>query len=692
MPKCSGGIWGWSIRYCMGEKKWPQILRYALGAAAVLWVNLYIIRDVFHLQTSIRMNSMQGFWVAMARLGNSNWLHPGWWRYCDAGAPFWFIYALFTPGLTALCSKLLAIPVSQAFNGITAAYYVLGPLTLFVFVAWLTRSALTGAAAALCYTLLSPSSLLVPDIGFAFRELLTDRRAYVTGIWDDTPHMGALVILPVFWIFLIRSLRYRKRSDVVVTILLMALETFSSAFGPVLVILSCVVAIFAYARNEWLTSLARVACFGIAAYLIACPALPPSLIASISDNAKTHGDGWDAPALTAISVVVLVWILVWRKLQVWTEDHNLHFAVMLAILTTSIPVLWYYLGRQFVPQPRRYYMEMDLAWALMLPLVVRALWQKLPRNVAAAVGLLLLSLAVEQTVHHRRYVKLAFAPGDITQTLDYQAARFMDENLPAGGRIFAAGSMAPWFNVFSDREQFAGSSYSTAYNQVHQMGLHFLFFGNSPEDPQGAKGVLWLKAFGVQAVTVPGKNSPETWHPFQRPEKFDGLLEPIWNRFDTTIYKVPLRSLSLAHVVRLDSIVRISPKRGDETEGIARFVNDLEDPTLPLATWKWKSNNWAETTAEIRPGQVLSVQVSYDPGWKARINGGNVPVHRDGLGLMWIEPPSLGNIAAELHYEGGREMAACRAASIFGCCLLVVYSLWGLSMSRRIRAQFRLAD
>jgi hypothetical protein len=62
--------------------------------------------------------------------------------------------------------------------------------------------------------------------------------------------------------------------------------------------------------------------------------------------------------------------------------------------------------------------------------------------------------------------------------------------------------------------------------------------------------LLWLKAFGVQAIAVPGKNSPETWHPFQRPDKFDGLLEPIWRRFDTTIYKVPIRSLSLAHVVR----------------------------------------------------------------------------------------------------------------------------------------------
>jgi hypothetical protein len=135
--------------------------------------------------------------------------------------------------------------------------------------------------------------------------------------------------------------------------------------------------------------------------------------------------------------------------------------------------------------------------------------------------------------------------------------------------------------------------------------------------------------------------------------------------------------------------VRVSPKRGDETEGIARFVNDLEDPALPLASWKWKSNDWIETTAGIGAGQVLSVQVSYAPGWKAWINGGQVPVHRDGLGLMWIEAPSPGNIAAELHYEGGREMAACRAASIFGCCLLVVYSLSGLSIRRRIRARFR---
>lgn len=668
----------------------PKIIsgrwRFVLGAVAVVWLNLYIIRDVFFLLHTARMNSMHGYWMAMARLADTHWWSPGWWPWCDGGAPFEFIYAPFTPGLMALWSHLGSVPVSQAYFGVTALYYVLGPLTLYAFSAWFLRSAVAGTAVAFCYTLISPSSFLIPDVQFGFRELLIDRRAYLMGVWDDTPHIAALVILPVLWIFLIRALQHRRRLDIVLTVALMSLEAVASAFGPVLVTLSCVCLCFTLSGREgWLRNLLLCGCMGTTAWLIACPWLPPSLINAIAVNAKVHGDnGWNASGLTAVSMIVLAWVLIWRILPKGTEEWRTHFVVLFALVITSIPALWMYLGRSFVPQAGRYRMEMDLAWALLLVVAARGLWKRMPPSVAVAVSLVLLSLGAEQIVHHRRYVKDVFKPADITGTLDYSVARFIDGHLPPGGRVFLAGSLATWFNALSDNAQFAGGAWTTTYNQVQKMAVYFLF---ASDRSAAEKDLLWLKAYAVQAVVVPGKNSPETWHPFQHPEKFDGLLEPIWKDRDTTIYRVPQRSLALAHVVREDSIVKHRPAQGGDTDEIAKYVKDLEDPSLPSATWEWNGHNAAIATAEAADGQAVSFQVSYHPGWKARVNGEPVSLHPDGLGLMWLKPPRHGTLRVELKYDGGREALMTRILSFTALGLLCLYGVGFLRLERFSRRQ-----
>jgi len=59
----------------------------AVGYAAVLvWLNAYVCREMFVRYTP-HMNSMQGFWIALARLGDGGWFHSQWWRYWDCGSP-----------------------------------------------------------------------------------------------------------------------------------------------------------------------------------------------------------------------------------------------------------------------------------------------------------------------------------------------------------------------------------------------------------------------------------------------------------------------------------------------------------------------------------------------------------------------------------------------------------------------------
>ena len=65
--------------------------------------------------------------------------------------------------------------------------------------------------------------------------------------------------------------------------------------------------------------------------------------------------------------------------------------------------------------------------------------------------------------------------------------------------------------------------------------------------------------------------------------------------------------------------------------------------------------------ATLRPEQVVSVQITYHPGWRALANGESCRVFADGLGQIVAEPHCGGACKLELIYDGGLEM---RAATI----------------------------
>ena len=87
-----------------------EMLRAAAYVAILLWVNIYIARDFFSGHTAY-MNSMHGFWIAMAKRGAGAWFHPAWWPYWDCGIPFEAAYAPLVPWLTAAWAATSRTPL-----------------------------------------------------------------------------------------------------------------------------------------------------------------------------------------------------------------------------------------------------------------------------------------------------------------------------------------------------------------------------------------------------------------------------------------------------------------------------------------------------------------------------------------------------------------------------------------------------
>src|SRR5689334_17576695 len=209
-----------------------------------------------------------------------------------------------------------------------------------------------------------------------------------------------------------------------------------------------------------------------------------------------------------------------------------------------------------------------------------------------------------------------------------------------------------------------------------------------------AKAVLWLKAFGVQAATSAGPKSPEFWKG-RSSTRFDGLLPVLWRQEDTTIYRVPQRSASLAHVIPAGAVAKRNRAGVLPVEDLRKYVEALDDPSLPLAEMRWNGFRRISIRTSCTPGQLISVQTCYHRGWHAEANGRPAGVRRDGLGFLLLEPQCEGPCRVELTYDGGWEYQLCRLASAATLLLLAGYRAFARvniagRADNRIRAVSRL--
>ena len=638
------------------------------------WVNVYICRELFFTEFIGHTNSLQGLWIAMARLAREHWYQPAWWPYQDSGMPFEHVYMPLVPALTALYAKVGQCSPMRAFNAITGTFYCLGPLTLFVMAWRMTSAAGYSFWAALAYSLTSPARALLRDPDFHPSLLWTSRRLYTMAVWDDTPHGASVCFLALAILFLWLSLTKRQPRHYLLTGVSMALAVSASVFGAVAILLSVICLLSTLPREKLASNLVLISVIGALAYLAICPFLPPSLIATIRSNQQQYPeDQWSLGSLVGLGFVILGWSVLWWILDRFTRDRLLRFFVLFGYLASSIPMVETYAHRHFLPQAGRYQPEMEMGIALAVIFLVRPMSERLPRGIRAALALLLLSFAGEQIASHRRYAKEIIRGVDVTRSIEYRVAKWFDQNLP-GERVMVPGSIAQWFNVFSDAPQLSGASYSTTPNPIQQDAMVNILAGAGPHET--AVSILWLKAFGIQAVTVCGKNSTEFWKPYADPKKFEGLLPRLWSEDDVTIYRVPQPTASLARVIP-ERAVAVSKAQLPELE---KYVAALEDPSSPAIETRWDGFRRLSIRTVARKEQVISIPTSYHSGWHAAANGHPAEVRRDGFGFLLVRPACDGPCEIEMTYDGGWEYRLCRWLSA-----LTILGVAAWSMRRLFR-------
>jgi hypothetical protein len=647
------------------------------------WINVYIGRETFYTEATGHYNSMQGEWLALARLADFSWWHASWWPWWGGGAPLEYTYAPLVPMLTSFIAWVSHHSPSLSFNQLAGAVYCGTPVLLYV-VSWLISGhAGYSFAAGTAASLLSPFELIVPDDRFRWSSWLDQRRMMLSFDWDEVPHLITIALLPVALWFLWRALESRRARDFAASAVCMALMMLSNAFGMVLIAFTVVMLPFAMDKPPRLANLLRCAATAFCAWILVSPWLPPSLILQIhAMSVLDHEAAPTSASVIALSAVTLGCAAVYFASRHRIANWGMRWLLMFSCAVLLIPILDHYAKVRFLPQPGRYKIEADIVLPWLAVFAVKPLAERIPWRSRLLLAIPLLWLAANQVIFFRRDARVRrLRPVDVTQSLEYKLAKWTEENLP-GERVMMPGSTGQWATAFANVVQMGAQAYTTSPNSSQYIA-HYVIPAGDGGDRAAAIAILWLKAFATRAIVVPGPRSPEYWHPFHNPREFDGVLPVVWHESDTTVYRVFSGPYSLAHVLHAGDLVRHTPVNGVDVAELGKYVAALEDPSAPPATLVWHGYNSASINARMEPDQLISAQINWDPGWHARVNGVARPMRRDGIGLSVVETNCAGECRIDLEYDGGTERRLCRIASAGMPALFLI--MVGVRRRRRSR-------
>jgi hypothetical protein len=656
--------------------------RVLLCVLGLVIVNLVITANLFGVEYSAYRESIESTFIAIARVMAEHPGEWGWWPLWSGGMPFENSYLPLTHWTVAAFSVLTGLSPARSFHVVTAGVYALSASAVFWMALALSRRLATSFVAALAYSCISCSALLVPAIRLDAGGPLSLRRLQVLAYWGEAPHTVALALLPVAVVCFSRTLTTNAVKWKILAGVLAASIALSSAFGIVGLVTALLGWLLTFRSSPWWKAPLIVAAIGVVSYCWIAPWLSFGMIRAIRANSFTTGADYRYTAASWIALAILSggYLLLWFLLRRARVAAHVQFFALFAYAPTAIVLTWYVWKVALIPQPGRYELEMDLALSLAVVFSGGAILDRLPRSARwAAVAVVITGLAF-QVIYSVRYARDLIRSVEPAQLVEYRIAKWMDQNRP-GERAYIAGSSSFLYNVFTDNPQLHGAHVQFGVNSLIPVVDFTIYSGMNAGARDAEYSVLWLKAYGAHAVFVAAPERSKIYRPFANPRKFEGVLPLLWREGDDAIYEVPSRSASLAHVIPAAAVVTRRPIHGLDIAPVEPYVAALDDASYPLATFQWRGMSQADIRATVERGQVIAVQITYDPGWEAYVTGRRQTIRGDALGLMVIEPDCIGPCEVSLRYTGGRERIVTRAMSLAAMLAAAAYGWFGRNRS-----------
>ncbi len=308
-----------------------------LLASAIFALNAYFCANLFGLEFSIHMESIEGAYMTISRWAMSNWRDLTWFPLWNNGQPF---HGVYQPGfhVTVAALGLIAqLTPQHAYHLVTGLAYCAGPATLFAICFALTRRPDFSFISAVLFSLVSPVCFFSAAHRIDAGGWLWPRRYQILVHYGEGPHTTAVAAIPLVILALHAAVCLRRRAWAAVApfaVAAVVITNWPGSMGLSMAILAyCISRAGAARRIHWPLLIG----IGLVAYLIVAPWIPPSTIASVFANAQ-QSDGTSLggrqllPALVVAASLCAAHLLLSR----WDVERAFRFFVYLSLITGAV--------------------------------------------------------------------------------------------------------------------------------------------------------------------------------------------------------------------------------------------------------------------------------------------------------------------------------------------------------------------
>jgi hypothetical protein len=604
--------------------------------------------------------------------------HPnpwGWNPLYYFGLPTQLMYPPLVHYVPAALTWITGGSPLYSYKLVTSALACAGPVAVFFFVLYLTRSRRWALVSALSCLLLSP--------GYGFiRQMNLDRgyaylpwRLHVLHQYGEGPHNVGLTLIPLALTALFATAKHGRFVSLFAAAVLSAAVALTNWIAALaLGIMSALMLLAGWRAPDVSTFRPwRIAAAGMLAYLLGCFWLTPSYVGTTAFNwpvdARVHGGNTHRAALLGCLVVLLA-IARWALGKTRANFYPT-FLALGAVTFCWIVLGFYWYGENVLPEAHRYAPEMEFFLLLGVCECLRLAWtsgHRLARRAAVAAALILLAAGSRQVFHYFTQGWYRWSPVATEASAEYRIADWLLAHRPEG-RVFASGGTRYRVAALTGLPQVTGTFESGLRNRSALHVAHQVRTGAWAQPGTEAEaGVLLLKASGVEYAVMHAEDSREFYRDVKQPEKFKSVLERVYSAGGDSIYRVPFSGY--AHLALPEELPKwIHPL------ALRPFIAGMEDAARGKLVTRWRGPGELEIEGSVRDGMLVSVIVNHDPGWEARQDGTPIVVEPSPTGLIVLKARPSTHSRIVLRYRGTKEqkaMAAVSAAAWLGCALMLL--------------------
>jgi len=622
----------------------------------ILILNFVLVYPIFFSAYTHFLGSFEAAYISEARFISNNFPHLSYNPLWHLGFPFYLFYNPLLPFLISGFHFLTNLDFSYLYRILTGFSYIAAPLTLYLFVKYLTRKEFPAVLAALAFS--TPTNFFVwlaPNIwediktyGFVPWKLIG------LTVYGQGPHIIALALIPLACLFFLHTLKYPNLKYYVLTGITTAAVALTHWPSFIILILMQGVLLFSEIllgqtlRKIKTAFFAWLLTYGLAAFWLN----PAFLARSYTLGGEEVLANW-AKLIPISFVVVPVTIPI--LFLIFDRRPRLQ-PFLVALLWFLIPFLlivtYNIYGKALVPKPDFLTPELGMASAILLAVVL---------TIFTTVFLHLLTFKLNERVYHianlssfvfiigvfiylassssSSSLKLTKGHQNIKETPVYQATQHLDKERETG-RVLSFGDSSLWLNVFSNLPQVDGFS---------ELGNNHPFWEKGAEEVRKSKDpetvLAWFSALNVKYLVVPKGES----------QKYEGFLEKDVEIGDLALFHVPLKNPSLVKIVNTTKVEGFpfdglpAGEAGSE-KGIKEYQELIEENPVPEVT-DWPKNNQLKIDTHLEENQGIVVQTAWDKGLFASLNGQRLKVQKDPLGFVYLKPEESGFVSINLSHK-----------------------------------------